>query len=393
MTKIQYLGIWIGILLWILPVATGYSESEHEGDRLVYAVSNFDGEITYMLYNPQTGESTPILTDNRQLPSFAFNVDGRLAIASEREGNSEVYVIDTSVAESPLINITQSPATDDYPLAWSRDGRYLAYESHNDKSAQIYVWDGETAINISPIDLGGEVDHYRATWSFDGRLAILAWYGFDNDENSGDIFLWDGHTTTDLSQNPTGEERGPTWNANGEIAFLSVWNGEYDIFVWDGVSVTNGAPDRDSFTNVLPELTAYYSFPTWTNDGQLAFITTAPQDTHAQIYVWNGQTLTNVSQNPDHHNGSPTWSADGRLAYATFFSSEQVVYVRDVDGTVLLRVEGQYTPAWSPGGYLMFCSGGWTLNVWDGQEVIEIAQGREIQAQWQGGEGVVCSSG
>jgi hypothetical protein len=36
---------------------------------------------------------------------------------------------------------------------------------------------------------------------------------------------------------------------------------------------------------------------------------------------------------------------------------------------------------------------GWTLSMWNGEKVVEIAQGYEIKAQWQHGAGVFCSSG
>ena len=183
---------------------------------------------------------------------------------------------------------------------------------------------------------------------------------------------------------------------DGQIAFLSTWNDEYDIFVWDGVSVANGSPDRSSFTNIAPDLTQYYGNPTWTNTGFLAFIATPPQERHTQIFVWDGQTAINISQNPGLHNGTPRWSNNGNWAFATFFSPQQLLYVRNAENDSLLTVEGSYSPAWSENGNLVFCQRrrlGWVLSLWDGQQIIELAEGYQIRAQWQSGSGVVCSSG
>jgi Tol biopolymer transport system component len=126
------------------------------------------------------------------------------------------------------------------------------------------------------------------------------------------------------------------------------------------------------------------------------FTSQAPQDTHAQIYVWDGKTATNMSQNPDHHNGSPRWRSDGYWAFSTFFSSEQKVYVRDADNQTVLAADGQSPHTWSSDGDLIFCrnsSAGWDLMLWDGEEIIQVTQGGEILAQWMNGGSVVCSSG
>ena len=151
------------------------------------------------------------------------------------------------------------------------------------------------------------------------------------------------------------------------------------------------------FTNVAPQLTAYYSSPEWTNKGLLTFGKQTAQDTHAQIYLWDGKTATNISQNPTMHNGGQTWSTDGRWAFATYYSPAQLVYVRDADNKTILTVEGQY-PAWSSTGYLTFCTfnssdAEWMLSIWDGKQVSRIAQAGEIFAQWQNGARNVCSSG
>jgi hypothetical protein len=115
------------------------------------------------------------------------------------------------------------------------------------------------------------------------------------------------------------------------------------------------------------------------------------QDSHIQIYLWDGNSVTNISQNPNANNGDATWSSDGKWAFATFFTVEQqLLYVRDANNQTILTVDGGFqpgakAPAWSSGGYLSFCSvdrNGKILNVWDGLHIRKIAQGREIFAQW-----------
>jgi WD40 repeat protein len=365
-------------------------------DRLVYTVFNYDdGTTSLMLYEPDKGKSTPILVDV-DFRDFSFSVDGRLAFSSGKEGNGEIYVIDIQTENSQPISLTQNPATYGHPLAWSPDGHYLAFESFQSGGVrEICVWDGEQTIVVTPEDMPGTANSYRAYWSNDGRLVFEVFYGYSSDDIPSEIYLWDGHKTVSLSQNPTGEDRYPAWSADGQVAFLSDWNGDYDVFVWDGVSVKNGIPNRDTFTNVAPDLTAYYSRPAWTNTGLLSFGATPPQEHYSQIFVWDGQTATNISDNPGLHNGSQRWHDNGDWAFATFFSSQQLMYVRDKENQPLLTVEG-YSSVWNSDGYLIFChygQMGWILSLWDRQRVIEIVRGYEIRAQWQSGSRMICSSG
>jgi WD40 repeat protein len=383
--------VLLGALAGLLPLVH-ISASDDYRDVLVYTVDDFDGELTFNLFDPRRGESTPVYTSGRT--SFSFSVDGRLAISCGPETEATICVIDTQRPDSAPITISTDPPASGFPIAWSPDGRYLAFAlSSEDRKYPLYVWDGETVLNITPDDPESNTGPGSITWSRDGRLAFTAWS--DRSDSRTGIYLWDGYTTTRLRQNPTGGDFAPTWSLDGRLAFMSEQDGDYDIIIWDGVSLHDSTA-AEAFVNIATDLVAYYSFPVWTTTGLLSFEATGPQDSHAQIYVWDGQTATNISQNPTLHNGCQTWSEDGRWAFATFFSPLQLIYVRDANNRPLLTVEGQYTPAWSPEGYLAFCTfhwPDWSLSVWDGRHVTEIAQGREIRAQWPNGAGVACSSG
>jgi Tol biopolymer transport system component len=414
-----------------------------DGDLLAYTIYSYDEGTSLMLYDPLIDESILLYEyegDGRLFRfSFIFSQDGRIALRLLNE--YELLILNIRTPGQPPMNLSETLGLSGYPLSWSPDGRYLAFASHDDNrliyvwdgdtainivpdslydayllswspdgrylaftssddedNQLIYVWDGDTALNITPDDLDYPLRSYQAMWSYDGRLAFTVRYdGFPSPEgNHSEIYVWDGNITTNLSQNSTVVDHSHSWNIDGELAFFSARNGEIGIFVWDGVSVNNGSPDVDTFINIAPELPSSIlpSALYWANDGRLAFEATGPEDNrHSQVYVWNRKTVTNYSQNPTLHNGAPRWSADGYLAFVTYFSSEQLLYVHDVDNRIILTTEGQYTPAWSSDGNLMFCKQGWTLYMWDRQEIVEIAHGDEIYAKWQSGRSVGCSSG
>jgi hypothetical protein len=409
-------------------------------DALAYILADSELEYSLKLHDRHRNMSAT-LASNVDFYDFSFSADGRLAFSLINENYHEIYIADSQSADVVPLNSIQNSGN--YLLAWSHDGRYMAFTTSIDDqnllkvwdgetvinitpdnvvdsatphygtwnsdgwlafsvgntdtdSDKIYVWNGKTVINITPDDKANIGPTYDLDWSSDGRLAFSMGYRITADKLSSEIYLWDGNSIINLSQNPSADEVAPTWSDDGRLAFQSRRDDDFDILVWDGVSLKEGLPDTETFINIAPELSAYYSFPRWTRDGRLVFISQGSKDSHAQIYAWDGETVTDISQNPTLHNGSPVWSEDGRWAWTTFFSSRQLLYVRDADNRTLLVTEGESTPAWSLEGQLMFCKRGtvgWILSVWDGQQIAEIAQGREIRAQWPGGAGVACSSG
>ena len=85
----------------------------------------------------------------------AWSPDGnRIAFASERDGNWEVYVMNADGTN--IINLTKHPAKDGRP-DWSPDGNRIAFSSDrdrkddDDKNVEIYVMnaDGTNPINLT----------------------------------------------------------------------------------------------------------------------------------------------------------------------------------------------------------------------------------------------------
>ena len=327
---------------------------------------------------------------------MAWSRNGRYLAFSlyEDPGSLFIYVWDSKTGLATNITPGNMPANlSRYNASWSHDGRYLGFSSYEDPgSLFIYVWDSKTGLasNIRPDNMPASVSRYNAQWSYDGRLIFTTWA---DDTLPSEIYFWDGYSTTNLSLNLAGDVQGLTWNTTGEMAILSESDGKYKILVWDGETMNNGDLNDNSLTEVAPGIINYYSFPSWSPQGTLVFLSQTQDDTHAQIYEWDGQTAKNISQNPNLHNGSPRWSPDGRLwAFATFFSSEQLLYVRDENDKTILTTEG-YSPAWSSDNTLAYCwrgeSIGWDLHLWDGQAINTIAHGVEVYAS---GKAVRASS-
>jgi hypothetical protein len=367
-------------------------------DILVYSVFNSgDGTTTLYLYDTSSDENTMLYQSDDGL-YFLFGSNGHIAfsIGWLWENNGELFILDTTDLDQPLVNLSHELNMLGYPLGWSYDGTYLAFASVIDGGQQqaIYVWDGTTAIDITPQNMLGDPQSFDIAWGLDGRLAFTVWFGSSNRDPRSEIYVWDGESIFNLSQNVDAEDREPIWNTDGEIVFGSTFGNEQILLLWDGTSYVDGLPDVSSFTRIAPELNVYSPFSMWVNDDLLAFEASAPHDSHIQVYIWDRQTLTNISQNPDSHNVGAQWSQDG---YWAFVTDQQRLYVRNERNDTVFETYGQFSPAWSSGGSLVFCSRNntrdWKLSRWDRESVSTLIQGDAIFAQWRSGQTTVCSDG
>ncbi|MBZ0300558.1 MAG: hypothetical protein K8J31_12490 [Anaerolineae bacterium] len=382
--------------------STGNSQENavSDVDTLAYSAFDYDDGTTLYLYDAGRDENKMLYQSKDRL-HFVFGSQGRIAFSTEWtwENNGKLFVMDPTDPDQPLVNLSRELDITGYPLGWSGDGSYLAFASVVNGGPQqaIYIWDGITAIDITPQHTPGNPQGFDVAWSPDGRLAFTVWFGYSNLDPRSEIYIWDGQVTFNLSQSADAVDRDPAWNGRGELAFGSTQENEYILLLWDGTSYVDGSPDVSSFTRIASQLHIYSSYSTWVNDELLAFAAYAPQDTHVQIYVWDRQTLTDMSQNPDSHNGGSGWSQDGYWAFVTFFSNQQRLYVRDAQNSTVFEARGQYIPAWSSEGSLIFCSRNdpsrWNLLRWDHASVSILAEGDEIFAQWRSGQMTVCSNG
>jgi Tol biopolymer transport system component len=368
------------------------SETVHS-DILVYSINLVEPSQT-MLYDPVRNVHTQILPD-WDIGTFSLNINNRLAFSAPREGNNKIYVLDYPFTDNIPIEITPDTSSENYPLAWSPDGNYLLFSSVKDNIKKLLLWDGKNSFVI----YNYHEAVYEFAWSLNGQLAFTDFYTSvftqDYQGDSSEVFIWDGSRTISVSQNPSGYDRYPAWSKDGQLAFLSERNRKYDIYIWDGTSKAKGIPDINTFINVAPNLEHSSNGLIWTPSGTLAFSAIQDGDSHAQIYEWDGRTITNISQNPLSDNGAQSWRNDGYWVFITPVSPKNNdIVIRDETNRTILTTNGYYAPVWSPNGLLMFCTtdpSGWVLSIWNGSEVIEIAHADFISAKWQNGAEVVCS--
>jgi Tol biopolymer transport system component len=160
-----------------------------------------------------------------------------LAFVSERDGNSEIYVV--NVDGTGLLRLTDDAGLDVDP-AWSPDGKRIAFASDRAGSSDIYVMDADGS-NLVRRTQSGWSD--APAWSPDGKK--IAFSSLRDGQFGIYVMSVDGDWA-----NPTrvGYDRGwnthPAWSPDGErIAFVSDWRAfdfVYEVYVMtaDGSSIT-----------------------------------------------------------------------------------------------------------------------------------------------------------
>jgi WD40 repeat protein len=142
----------------------------------------------------------------------SWSADGqKIAFASRRDGDSEIYSVDVSTGTQT--RLTNDPASD-YKPTWSPDGRKIAF-ARSEPAYEIYVMnaDGTGVTSLTAGQGGAEPD-----WSPDGRK--IAFTFFDDTQN---IYLMnvDGTGRTPLTKYGPGSRNGfwqarrPDWSPDG----------------------------------------------------------------------------------------------------------------------------------------------------------------------------------
>src|SRR5574341_889656 len=245
-------------------------------------------------------------------PDLPLEGNGRIAFASDRDGDFEIYSMEAD--GSDVAKLTILPDYDTNP-SWSPDGTRIAFNSSRDGYTQIYVMnaDGsdETRLTFDTENSSGPV------WSPDGQH--IAFHS-NGDATASDIYIMDADGSN-IVQVTSGPE------SDGEAA----WSPDGTQIVFDCDSEGDGVED------ICVMNADGSNFHALTND--------PPVDSGG---VADGEPaaagITDVS---------PAWSPDGtQIAFVSDRDSSEDIYVMDVDGSNVIRLtddpSSDTDPTWQP---------------------------------------------
>ena len=278
--------------------------------------------------------------------------NGKIAFVSNRDGNSEIYVMNPD--GSGQTNITNNPAGDFDP-AFSSDGQRIAFASTRDGNSEIYVMaaDGSDVTRLTDNAVGD----FEPAFSPDGQTIAFT---TDRDDETipmphpgipfpnFEIYVMnpDGSGQTNITNNAA-PDRGAVFSPDGRrIAFTSGrdrFNGEIYAMNPDGSGVTR-----------LTNSPAFNRRPDFSPDGQRIVFEAGFRDgdSGTDIYVMasDGSGQTRLTDNADF---MPVFSPDGqRIAFESFRDGNGEIYAMAADGSGQTRLTNNttsdYDPAWQP---------------------------------------------
>ena len=283
----------------------------------------------------------------------------KIAFASSRDGNLEIYVMDGDGRNQR--RLTVNPSVDRYPT-WSPDGKKIAFVSDrnnvNKDHRQIWVIDADGKNPIRLTD--GLVDSYP-DWSPDGTRIVYDAHLHPDEHDVAPA----GITVMDADGKDkrllTHEGAHPSWSPDSKrIAFISGRNRKFNqIYVMDA--------DGQNQTQLTHD-PVHKRLPSWSHDGKrIAYV--------GSNVIWvvdsdgeNPRQLTKVTS--DEH---PTWSPDSESIAFTSFGRDGFVGIFTVDVTsgavdalALLGNPniGNYDPDWLYPGGLSVSPEGSQITIW-----------------------------
>jgi TolB protein len=222
-----------------------------------------------------------------------------LAFVSNRDGNNEIYLLDTTLGIE--INVTRH-AADDYDPAWSPDGTRVVFASNRDSNYDIYLL-------------------YNT-----------------------------GRDVRQLTDTPAGTNRNPAWSVDGGSVFYSasgILTGPSGVYRYGLVD------DRKQFVSAADYSSLRNVFRDTTPDGQRT-VRSWPRGSRRELFILTSEDSHQVTSAPgDKH--YPVWSPDGQwIAYQTMAGFSLQIFVVDVAGQYERRLTystgSNYYPAWRPWG-------------------------------------------
>ncbi|MBC7872222.1 MAG: PD40 domain-containing protein [Chitinophagaceae bacterium] len=315
-----------------------------------------------------------------------------LAFTSFREGNSGIFLLDTTRSINYMLTINPEGAYSK-PI-WSPNGRLMmATFERSPGSYRIEILDVASRSLICATPYYSDIS--SRSWSPDGHAFMFAAYPRDNVRTDYDLYMIALNGQEIFSLTDDNNTYGPIWSPDGtSIAFTADYTGDLDLYrLWlADQTLTNltqqGAQDRDPFWSPDGSLIAFRSLrggvwenllldvdqktvrrisssanppdfvPVWSpqiNPMQIAF--TSRRSGDAEIYIVDVLASSDVPlQRLTHHNAddlSPIWSSDGsRIAFVSNRHGNAEIYFMNADGSHLRRLThhpaADYTPAWQP---------------------------------------------
>jgi len=281
--------------------------------------------------DPLTVQSIEI--DQAQDPQITSMM--KIAFDSNRDGNSEIYVMDAD--GSNQMRVTNNQAQDAAP-SWSPDGLKIVFVSDRNGPYVIFVMNADGSEQTQLIN---NANFSNPDWSPNGEKIVFAL--LTQATSNIQAMNMDGSNRSGL--NDQFGDQDPSWSPDGmNIVFVSDRdNGQSDIYIMD-------ADGSNQFR--LTNDQALDSDPSWSPDGK-KIVFASRRDENTDIFVMNtdGSGQIRLTTNPS-LDDRPVWSPDSSMiAFVSNRDGNDEIYVMYADGSNQTRLTNNLAsdsnPAWA----------------------------------------------
>ena len=273
------------------------------------------------------------------LPLLGGSGGGVIAFTSERDGNSEIYVMNANGGN--VRRLTNSREWDFFST-WSPDGEQIAFYTHlTDCNWVLQVMDADGS------NLRQSTDNHSCVgapyWSPDGtRIAFTS--GCDPNNREIVAMNADGSNQRQLTDNDT-DDYLSAWSPDSQqIAFVSDRDGNDEIYVMNA----DGSDQRRRTDSPGND-----HLPAWSPDGErIAFVSDRTGDDEIYVMDADGENVRQLTDHPS-KDWFPFWSPGGQqIAFSSGRDGNLEIYVMEADGSNVRRLTNSpgddFCAVWQP---------------------------------------------
>ncbi|HEV2987800.1 MAG TPA: S9 family peptidase [Candidatus Angelobacter sp.] len=155
----------------------GESDWSPDGKQVAF-ISNITGRNNLWIVPAEGGWPQQLTVSNQRQTSIAWSPNGRwIAYASDYDGNEQWDLFVVSPASGQVVNLTKTPEISEEGPAWSPDGNMLAYMVKPKESStfEIDVMEFDTKrVRHLTTNTAKELGNFSPIWSHDGKWIVFS---------------------------------------------------------------------------------------------------------------------------------------------------------------------------------------------------------------------------